>query len=741
MFNVEEAKKAGYSEQEIADYLASQRNFDAAGARSSGYTDAEIIGHLTAPVVKETLTVPAQMQGSGGMIQPAPRQQERPLDPTSGMGEGEKFAAGVGKAVVDAGRGAQQLGKEILHYSRLNYDPQGVAQQRAAIDESRRLDRALMNTGAGMVGDISGNITMSLLPGLGARALGQVANAPSLVNAGTSYLAPKTLLGSFGIGASQSLLQPVGENESRVLNAGVGGEISLGANLLGRGISSLYQGGKALVRPFTEKGREYIAGDVLNRYAGNKASAIANMKRPAELVKGSLPTMAEMADDPGISQLQRTLQNLPQTNSAITNRMVENNAARVKAIKDIAQNEAALNQAMIKRTEAITPYRKIISSSDAEIVPSRAVTYIDRVLKSATGQRSPIVNEISNVRKKLLLNYPLEDRAKDAIILTKQAIENPAKGAESYIKNINKLNGMKKILNSLSNYDIDESQAIKQIKGLGITIKSHKEVQSDVLKTLRANNKYETSPEQLYGIRTHISDLLNAKNPDGSRTYSALSRELTAIQKMIDRSIYKTVPEYRTYLKEYERLSRPVNQMVIGNKILQGSASRLEKSGGEVSLYPEQYARTLDNIRGLVSSATGYKRTAGLSDIFDPQQVSVLNNIRADLARAEAGKNLGRAVGSNTRQNFASDNFLRNILGPIGAPESIVDGGVLKKISAPLHIVEKFTSDDLNAVLAEAAVNPKYAAQLMEQAPELKRLLSPYTRTLLTHGPLGAYNQ
>ena len=50
-FDVEGARKAGYSEPEIVDHLAKQLNFDVAGAKKAGYSDAEILQHLstTAP--------------------------------------------------------------------------------------------------------------------------------------------------------------------------------------------------------------------------------------------------------------------------------------------------------------------------------------------------------------------------------------------------------------------------------------------------------------------------------------------------------------------------------------------------------------------------------------------------------------------------------------------------------------------------------------------------------------------
>jgi hypothetical protein len=47
-FDVEGARAAGYTDAEIADYLASEEAFDITGAREAGYTDADIIGHLSA---------------------------------------------------------------------------------------------------------------------------------------------------------------------------------------------------------------------------------------------------------------------------------------------------------------------------------------------------------------------------------------------------------------------------------------------------------------------------------------------------------------------------------------------------------------------------------------------------------------------------------------------------------------------------------------------------------------------
>ena len=65
-FDVEGARKAGYSEPEIVDHLAKQSNFDVAGAKKAGYNDAEILQHLST-----TASAPASRGTVGASEQPA----------------------------------------------------------------------------------------------------------------------------------------------------------------------------------------------------------------------------------------------------------------------------------------------------------------------------------------------------------------------------------------------------------------------------------------------------------------------------------------------------------------------------------------------------------------------------------------------------------------------------------------------------------------------------------------------
>jgi hypothetical protein len=73
-FDVESARKEGYSDADIAGYLAKQRKFDLSGARKEGYSDADVIAHLTKATPKFTPreATPADIPGAI----PQPKYQE-----------------------------------------------------------------------------------------------------------------------------------------------------------------------------------------------------------------------------------------------------------------------------------------------------------------------------------------------------------------------------------------------------------------------------------------------------------------------------------------------------------------------------------------------------------------------------------------------------------------------------------------------------------------------------------------
>lgn len=124
------------------------------------------------------------------------------VDPTADMSTGQKLAAGAGKAVFDIGR--------------------GIGQRFGMVDEtdvvaSRQRDAALMNTGAGKVGNVAGNVLAlapaSFIPGVntmaGAAALGG-ASGLAVPTAGNESVLGNVALGAAGGAAGQGIANAVG---------------------------------------------------------------------------------------------------------------------------------------------------------------------------------------------------------------------------------------------------------------------------------------------------------------------------------------------------------------------------------------------------------------------------------------------------------------------------------------------------------------------------------------------------
>lgn len=214
-------------------------------------------------------------------------------NPTDGMGFVQKAAAGLGKAYVDTYRGAKQLGTELGKYvvdsnnvllgperhQRLsNALGSSLAQQQSEIDESKKTDQALMNTGAGFGGNVLGYASTMILPGAAVRG-----------TAAARAIMPATVAGNAVQGAVLGGLQPVATGENRLANATLGGA----AGGAGAGVSSL-----------------------LSKSANSAKGAISDSARKAYITAkkhGITLTAPQLIDSPFLKRLQHMTRNMPFT--------------------------------------------------------------------------------------------------------------------------------------------------------------------------------------------------------------------------------------------------------------------------------------------------------------------------------------------------------------------------------------------------------------------------------------------
>lgn len=138
-------------------------------------------------------------------------------NPTEGMSGLDKFLAGAGKGFVDIGRG---VGQRV-----------GMVSE-ADVARSRALDAPLMETGAGLAGNIVGNVA---------------AFAPTAMVPGAN-----TLTGSAALGALSGLAAPTVEGESVLGNAALGAGGGMAAQGIANTISRVVRPVRSQLAPTTD---------------------------------------------------------------------------------------------------------------------------------------------------------------------------------------------------------------------------------------------------------------------------------------------------------------------------------------------------------------------------------------------------------------------------------------------------------------------------------------------------------
>ncbi len=250
---------------------------------------------------------------------------------------GENFAAGIGQGAMALVRGAGQIVRKLGPQYAYSADRLGLPGDQATIDEAKRLDAPLLDTKAGLAGSITGQVlpTMLAAPVMGS---GVVAGGVS--------------------GAALGAMQPVATGESRMTNAAIGGAAGLAAPLVGRALSAGYGTVRGMVEPFTERGRQAIAGRTMQRF-GVLPQDVAGLSS-APTITGARTTLAEQIARPegaaAAARLQDAVRALdPEIAARMTAREVENNAARVNSLRNLAGADGARDFAVANRAGTAGP--------------------------------------------------------------------------------------------------------------------------------------------------------------------------------------------------------------------------------------------------------------------------------------------------------------------------------------------------------------------------------------------------
>lgn len=469
-----------------------------------------------------------------------------------------------------------------------------------------------------------------------------------------------TLTGSAAIGAVTGLMQPSASTSETVGNVALGGASGPLANLAGRAVGAGYQAAKALVEPFFDGGQNNIAARTLQHFAADPAKAAAAARTAQASVTGAQPTLAEATKDAGLSQLQRALQSADPAGFSIdlAGRQSANNAARIAALKSVAGDDVAMQAALKAREEAAqTLYGKAFSSDAMR--RDIAIQQAKDTASTLGGVAGPSKNDI--------MAGALEPSAT--------------------LKDLSKRDSFRAAIESAKKLANDSGEQI-----------------GDPLSSLRG----------LHYIKLALDDALEptATNAIAKNSKNALS----SMKETLLSEIERIAPTYGTAKTVYQEMSAPINQMQVGSRLLNQYTSATKDLSGNSKLRAEAFNNALRNEETLLKNATGFKGKQSLESVMTPEQLSTIRAIADELSTTSAVEAAARASGSPTAQNLASQNVLRQFLGPTGLPESWAESTLLNSIMRPVQFVAKAGEPKITNRLAEAMLNPQEAAALLEIA-------------------------
>lgn len=371
-FDLDGARKAGYSDVEIADHLAKQSGFDIAGARKAGYVDAEIVKHLTADSKPQQTQERSTLREVGRQVGLTARAGIKGVTALPAM-VGDALGMGSSAAVE---RTLNQVGLPQPENSTEQFS-QSVAGSMAGAGGFMGAGRVLAQSAAPVTAGVGRMLTTR--PDM------------QVVGAGTGAASAEV--------AREAGAGPVGQTAAALVG---GVAVPVAADIALQAGRAAGRGAQALSRPYSEQGRQQIVGSTLRNLAESPDDAARAMQSAPTYVEGSVPTAGQASRDVGLLTAERTLRaSSPQANVRLSERASQQNQARNLLLNDLAGSPddlAAMEAARAARTE---PMRQAAFAQKGWMPPDSILSKADDVLASPAGKVKAVEDAMNWVKSRV----------------------------------------------------------------------------------------------------------------------------------------------------------------------------------------------------------------------------------------------------------------------------------------------------------------------------------------------------
>lgn len=210
---------------------------------------------------------------------------------------------------------------------------------------------------------------------------------------------------------------------------------------------------------------------------------------------------------------------------------------------------------------------------------------------------------------------------------------------------------------------------------------------------------------------------------------SQLAGALKSTQDELRAFLDQAAPAYGEARRQFQAMSRPINQMAIGQELAEKALPPLDAlaNGSLARVNANSYANALRNADATAARATGL-RSAKMADVLDPDQLRAVQNVGQDMARYAAAQDLARVPGSPTAQYLGAQNVLRQFMGPLGIPQTAADSMAGRVAAGLMGTPFRWTQSKTEQLLAQALTDPATAAKIMaaKDPKTVLEILRPY---------------
>jgi len=168
-----------------------------------------------------------------------------------------------------------------------------------------------------------------------------------------------------GVGGAIGSAMTPGNAEDRTTSGTINAVLGGATPAVGALANKLYQGGKSVIEPLYEQGKNAILARALrNMSGGEPEKAIANLQASRPTVKGSLPTVGQASGVPSLAATERALMGAsPEATNMLANRQALNAQARTSALENIATPTRVEKYTNLRETVADDLYEKAINKN------------------------------------------------------------------------------------------------------------------------------------------------------------------------------------------------------------------------------------------------------------------------------------------------------------------------------------------------------------------------------------------